>query len=295
MKKVAIFGKYINDSFFPYLERMIKDLQGNGVSLLAEKNFAAFLRDTYKYAAFFQDTFDKDTLQEKQPDLLLSIGGDGTFLDTVEYVRDSGIPIAGINTGRLGFLANIPVVEIEAAMRYIREGNYDIESRNVLHLQVIGKEFNDFAYGLNEISIQKTDLSSLLRIHAYVGSCYLTTYWADGLLVATPTGSTAYSLSGGGPIVSPGCRNILLTPICPHNLSIRSLVIPDDAVIRLHVEARTGDFMLGVDSHLQRMEDTCTLEIVSGDFKINVVKFPGHNYYETLRNKLGWGEDRRNK
>ena len=134
----------------------------------------------------------------------------------------------------------------------------------------------------------------MLKIHAYIGDIYLTTYWADGLIVATPTGSTAYSLSGGGPIVSPACKNIILTPVCPHNLTMRTLVVPDTAVIRLKVEGRSGDFMLSLDSRLERMSDDCEIEITTGDFKINVVKLPGHDYYETLRDKLGWGGDIRN-
>ena len=144
--------------------------------------------------------------------MLLSIGGDGTFLDTVLYVRDSGVPVLGINCGHLGFLANVSVAEIEDAIEYISAGKYDTQQRSLVGLQVEGSDFSGFHFGLNEVSIQKTDRSSLLRIHAYVDDVYLTTYWADGLIVATPTGSTAYSLSGGGPIVSPECQAIVLTP-----------------------------------------------------------------------------------
>lgn len=281
--------------FFPYFRHLIEELKERGVVLTGEQGFAQLLEREYQYRAFPDGVFSKDTLGSKNVDLLLSIGGDGTFLDSVLYVEDSGIPILGINSGRLGFLANVPATEIAEAAAYICLGEYEVEQRSLLRLQVKGEKFPGFSYGLNEVSIQKTDTSSLLRIHAYIGEVYLTTYWADGLIVATPTGSTAYSLSGGGPIVSPVCRTILLTPVCPHNLSMRSLVVPDDAVIRLDVEGRNGEFILGLDSRIERVKDDCILEISRGDFQINVVKFPGHPYYETLRNKLGWGEDRRNR
>ena len=164
----------------------------------------------------------------------------------------------------------------------------------MIGLLVDGKPYGGLNYALNEISILKTETSSLLKVHAYIGEFYLTTYWADGLIIATPTGSTAYSLSGGGPIVSPDCRNIILTPICPHNLSMRPLIVPNDVVIRLKVEGRSGDFMLGLDSRMQKMNDDCELTVTAGNFKINVVRLQNHNYYKTLRNKLMWGEDKRN-
>ena len=155
--------------------------------------------------------------------------------------------------------------------------------------------FAEFNYALNEISVLKTERSSLLKVHAYIGEEYLTTYWADGLIVATPTGSTAYSLSCGGPIVAFGCDNLIITPVSPHNLNMRPLILPGNVQIRLKVESRSGDFMLSADSRMQRMSDNHELFISSGDFKMNVVKMPDHSYYDTLRNKLNWGEDKRNK
>ncbi len=295
MKRVAVYGKSVDAVFYPYLRRLLEGLKEREVTLIGEEDFAGFLESVYGCRHFFDDFFSDSSLREKDVDLLLSIGGDGTFLDTVLYVRDSGIPVLGINSGHLGFLANVSVSEIEAAIDYISAGKYDMEQRSLVGLQVEGGDFPGFHFSLNEVSIRKTDRSSLLRIHAYVDEVYLTTYWADGLIVATPTGSTAYSLSGGGPIVSPECRVIILTPVCPHNLSMRALVIPDNAVIRIVVEGRCGEFILSLDSREEKMKDSCTIRIAAGNFKINVIKFPGHNYYETLRNKLGWGEDKRNE
>ena len=293
-RSITIYGKTIQDEFFPYLEKMLCRIKAEGIALDYEVGFAAFLAEHFGCRDWFRQLYRQADFPREDTALLLSIGGDGTFLDAVLYVRDSGIPVLGMNTGRLGFLANISVDEVDEAVEYICGGMYDTEPRDVLGLKVKGGNFPGFTYGLNEVGVHKTDSSSMLKIHAYIGDIYLTTYWADGLIVATPTGSTAYSLSGGGPIVSPACKNIILTPVCPHNLTMRTLVVPDTAVIRLKMEGRSGDFMLSLDSRLERMSDDCEIEITTGDFKINVVKLPGHDYYETLRDKLGWGGDIRN-
>lgn len=292
--RVAVFGKSISEDFFPNLCRMVERLEERGVDLVCEQAFAAFLRERFNYRHGACRCFDKSSLVEQGVDLLLSVGGDGTFLDSVVYVKGSGIPVLGVNGGRLGFLANISADEIDDAVDCLCTGRYTTEQRNVLRAEVTGESFSGFNYALNEISILKTETSSLLKVHAYIDGVYLTTYWADGLIVATPTGSTAYSLSGGGPILSPDCRNIILTPICPHNLSMRPLVVPDSVKLKLKVDGRSGDFMLGLDARMKKMQDCCDVEVCTGDFKINVVKLLNHNYYETLRNKLMWGEDRRN-
>lgn len=295
MKRVAVYGRGVSEEFYPYLRRLLEGLRDKKIQLIGEERFVALLETAYGCGYFFDECFTGESLEIKEADLLLSIGGDGTFLDCVLYVKDSGIPVLGINSGHLGFLANVSVAEIEEAIEYIGRGQYETEQRSLVGLHVEGDHFSGFSYGLNEVSIQKTERSSLLRIHAFIDEMYLTTYWADGLIVATPTGSTAYSLSGGGPIVSPECRTIILTPVCPHNLNMRALVVPDQSVIRLEVEGRSGEFILSLDSRIERMKDNCIIRIAAGEFKINVIKFPGHNYYDTLRNKLGWGEDKRNK
>lgn len=292
---IAIFGRSINEDFLPYLKGLIDQLRASGGIVIGEEGFMRFLEENYGYSGVFAAAFNRSNLMEQNPELLLSIGGDGTFLDAAVYVKDSGIPILGVNTGRLGFLANVSVSEISQAVEAICAGNYSVEKRETLSLEVDGKILPGFDFALNEVSVLKTETSSLLKIHAYIGDVYLTTYWADGLIVATPTGSTAYSLSGGGPIVSPDCNNIILTPVCPHNLSMRPLLVPGDAVIRLVVEGRAGEFVLSMDSRVKRMEDNRELKVCSGNSAIHVVKLESHNYYETLRNKLMWGEDKRNR
>lgn len=291
---VAIFGRSINEDFLPYLKGLVNELKARGGVVIGEEGFMRFLEEKYNYSGAFDAGFNRNNLLVNRPELLLSIGGDGTFLDSAVYVKNSGIPILGVNTGRLGFLANVSVSEISQAVEAICSGNYSVEKREILCLEVDGKILPGFDFALNEVSVLKTETSSLLKIHAYIGEVYLTTYWADGLIVATPTGSTAYSLSGGGPIVSPDCNNIILTPVCPHNLSMRPLVVPGSAVIRLVVEGRAGEFVLSMDSRVKRMEDNRELRVCAGNSVINVVKLAPHNYYETLRNKLMWGEDKRN-
>lgn len=291
---VAIYGRNIEEPFIPYLKRLIEGLQKRGIDIICEEGFATLLQEKCGCVSGFCGTFGRDDLEKSRVALLLSIGGDGTFLDSVVYVKKSGVPVLGVNSGHLGFLANVPADEIENAIECIFTGDYTIEPRDMLQLQVDGRLVPGFDYALNEVGVLKAATSSLLRIHAYIGEIYLTTYWADGLVVATPTGSTAYSLSGGGPIVSPECQNIILTPICPHNLTIRPLVVPNTAEIILKVEGRSGDFVLSMDSRLRNMDDLHELRIRTGETKIQMVKLPCHNYYETLRNKLMWGEDKRN-
>lgn len=291
---VALYGKTIADDFFPYLQRLMQSLQHASIAVACEEEFAGLLEEKYRYMPGFCRTFNRKTWAESEVDILLSIGGDGTFLDSVEYAKDTATPILGVNSGRLGFLANVKAEEIEEAVGCIASGRYTLEEREMLQLEVDGQLAGGFDFALNEVGVLKAATSSLLKIHAFIGEVYLTTYWADGLVVATPTGSTAYSLSGGGPIVSPDCRNIILTPICPHNLSMRPLVVPNTARIVLKVESRSGDFVLSMDSRIRKMADSHQLTIFTSGSKVKVVSLHHHEYYETLRNKLKWGEDKRN-
>lgn len=292
---VAIYGKHIGKECLDYLKCLITSLQKHHISIICEEGFACLLKERFACVPGFVRIFGREGVSADEVAMLLSIGGDGTFLDSVVYVKDSGVPILGVNSGSLGFLANVRADEIEKAVECMTTGRYATEQREMLTLQVDGENLPGYDYALNEVGVLKAATSSLLNIHAYIGGVYLTTYWADGLVVATPTGSTAYSLSGGGPIVSPDCRNLILTPICPHNLSMRPLVVPNDAEITLQVESRSGDFVLSMDSRIRKMGDRHRLKIRTNERKIKVVTLEGYNYYETLRNKLMWGEDRRNK
>lgn len=291
---IAIYGKGLEEESAPWVAAILERLRKAGIDLVCEEGFAERLRCILPEQTLFKGRFHAGNLADHRPELLLSIGGDGTFLDSVLYVRESRIPVLGLNTGRLGFLAAVSSAEAEQAVQQIIDRKYERRERRLIRLKADGRDFPDFSYGLNEVGIHKTENSSMLKIHAYIGEIYLTTYWADGLVIATPTGSTAYSLSGGGPIVNPECRNFILTPVCPHNLAMRSLVVPDDVTIRLKVEGRAGEFTLSLDSRMRKMKDSTVVEVTAGEFGIEVAHLPEYNYYETLRNKLGWGEDKRN-
>lgn len=231
-------------------------------------------------------------------DLALSIGGDGTFLRTAAEIAYRKIPILGINTGRLGFLADIKFDDLDETLDEIFNNNYRIENRMLLKTTAITsliggeKESNDFdSYSLNEVAVLKQDTSSMLTIHAYIDGEYLTSYQADGLVVATPTGSTAYSLSIGGPIMVPTAPNIILTAIAPHSLNSRPLVVDSSCKIRLHVESRSDNFLVSLDGMSQTLSSDAVLEISKADYAQPVVKRRGHTFFETLRNKLMWGVD----
>lgn len=293
--KIALFGKSFSPEYRNEISELFTQLRQRECIVFCETHFAEYLCSVYGCCLNFDGYYDKNNFLSFKPDLLMSIGGDGTFLDAIAYVRDSEIPMIGINIGRLGFLANIAVNEKQEALDAILKGSYTIEKRDVIAITINDKPLSDFDYALNEVSIAKPDTASLLTIHTYIDGDYLTSYWADGLVVATPTGSTAYSLSGGGPIVTPECPNFILTPICPHNLNLRSLVVSNQVDIELQIESRSGDYILGMDSRFYKLSETTKLHIKRGPFQIHTLKLHDHNYYRTLRNKMMWGEDRRNR
>jgi NAD+ kinase len=225
---------------------------------------------------------------------MISLGGDGNMLDTVTHVRDSGIPILGINYGRLGFLANIGKEELHLAIDAIVNRKYVLEKRTLLHLDADFPLFGDTPYALNEFSIQKKDSSPMIKIHTYLNGEFLNTYWADGLIVSTPTGSTGYSLSCNGPVVFPDSHTFIITPISPHNLNIRPIVIPDNTIISFEVEGRTDGFLTTLDARRQIVPKESQLAIKKENFDINLIRLNENNFLQTLRDKLSWGLDKRN-
>jgi NAD+ kinase len=225
---------------------------------------------------------------------MLSIGGDGTFLETVSFVRDSTIPILGINTGRLGFLANVAKTEISEAIDSLARKKFTVEKRALLSVTKPENLFGEVNYGLNEITILKKDSSAMVTIHTYINGDYLNSYFADGLIVATPTGSTAYSLSCGGPLVMPGSQNFVITPIAPHNLNVRPLVISDNNIITLKVEGRSPNYLVSLDSRSETIDDSTELTLKKADFYIHLIKLENQHFFNTIRNKLLWGLDKRN-
>ncbi len=238
----------------------------------------------------FNDANDLDSSIE----FLVSLGGDGTLLDTVTLVRDKNIPVLGINFGRLGFLASIGKEDLATAVQALVKRSFVIDKRSLVHLDASEELFGDVPYALNEFAIHKTDVSPMIKIHTYLNGEFLNTYWADGLIVSTPTGSTGYSLSCNGPIVFPESGSFVITPVAPHNLNVRSIVVPDDNIISFEVEGRVDDFICALDSRRQLVNKTVQLAIKREAFTMSLVRLNENNFLQTLRSKLMWGLDTRN-
>lgn len=236
--------------------------------------------------------FDNFSKGDHEIDFLCSVGGDGTILETVSIVRDSGIPILAINTGRLGFLAGIGSSEIEEAIIAIEAGQYFLEARSILNLETSSDVF-DFNYALNDFVIHKKETSSMIVVHTYLNGEFLNSYWSDGLIVSTPTGSTGYSLSCGGPIISPKSDSFVITPIAPHNLNVRPIVISDDVVISFEIEGRASSYLASLDSRSQSITNDVHMAVRKADFYLNIIRMNDENFLSTLRNKLNWGYDKR--
>ena len=227
-------------------------------------------------------------------DFIFSLGGDGTILDTITYTNGAEVPIVGINLGRLGFLATTPGNEIARTFDMIRSQQFSIESRSLIHVDSNEQLFAPYNFGLNEFTILKKETSSMILIHTYVNGDYLNAYWSDGLIVATPTGSTGYSLSCGGPLVDPNTKNFIITPVSPHNLNVRPFIVSDRSVITFKIEARARQIMVSLDSRSQSVHDSVQISVKKEQFKAKLVRFNDSRYFDTLRNKLNWGLDARN-
>ena len=290
---VALFGKNLAPENSVYMRKLLDELLKNNVELLVCKPFLEMIADCIPESmqvAVFESYADL----KGKADMLFSIGGDGTILDAVPFVRDSGIPVLGINMGRLGFLSSISKDEISKAVAHVIAGDFSIEKRTLLELISPESVFGDVKYALNELSLIRNPEHSLLAIKVFVDDVYLNTYWGDGILLATPTGSTAYSLSAGGPIIAPNAHNFVITPIATHNLTVRPVVITDESVIRIQVEGREKKFVFSMDSRSGALDTSVELVVRKADFCINMVRMEGSDFFGTIRNKLMWGKDNRN-
>ena len=239
-------------------------------------------------------TFNSSSDMDDSIDCMISLGGDGTLLDTVTFVKDSGIPVLGINYGRLGFLANIGKEELHSAIEALVNRQFVTDKRTLLHLDANIPLFGDTPYALNEFSLHKKDTSPMIKIHTYLNGELLNTYWADGLIVATPTGSTGYSLSCNGPIVFPDSASFVITAVAPHNLNIRPIIIPDTNIVSFEIEGRTDGFLCTLDSRKEAVPKEVQIAIKKEEFGINLIRLNENNFLQTLRNKLSWGLDKRN-
>ncbi len=289
---IAIFGSPYPEHFSKYIQHLIKKLETEHINLIIEEEFSIFLENNIRFNKSISTFNSYETLKNKA-DFLLSIGGDGTLLKAVTYVRESEIPIMGINTGRLGFISSISADQIDDAITDILKGNYKINERTLLELSSDKNLFKEKNFALNEVAVSKKDTSSMIRIDAYVDDEFLNTYWADGLVVSTPTGSTGYSLSCGGPIIMPGTNNIIITPNAPHNLNVRPIVIGDNSVVKLKVEDRDQLALVSLDSRSRAFDSETELIIKKASFKIKLVQPQNNSFTKTIRHKLMWGLDKR--
>jgi NAD+ kinase len=292
--KVAIFGTTISPDFVPVLQRFFSFLNQNQIGIHIYRNFFKHLDAELSYVPQVDDFFDSHLDFDPSVKFIFSIGGDGTFLQSFLNTRNYHIPLVGVNSGRLGFLADISQEFLIDGLTDILEERYSVIERSLLEVQLEGAPDFEFNYALNEMTVLKTDSSSMININSKINGQFLNSVWADGLIIATPTGSTAYSLSVGGPILTPDSANFVITPIAPHNLTVRPVVVPDSSVIELQVEGRGSQYLTSLDSRSVNVDLKTTITIKKAGFKLKTLHLHNQNFYQTLRNKLMWGIDKRN-
>ena len=293
--KIGIYGQFYHENAGIYIQMLLDALQKREAEVLIEENFLEIINRNQDITKNFSSCSTFTNL-DKSFDFFFSIGGDGTILKAVTFVGDLGIPIVGINTGRLGFLATIQKEEMTESLNQILEGEYSISERTLLTVETIPKseEIQSLNFALNEVAVNRRNTTSMIKVETLVNDKYLTSYWSDGLIVATPTGSTGYSLSCGGPVIDPNANAFVITPIAPHNLNARPLVIPDSSIITLKVSGRENSFLASMDSRIATLEDETSIIIKKADFTIKLLQLNDDSFIKTLRKKLLWGEDKRN-
>lgn len=290
--KIAILGKPFGDEIIPYLQSLFDEVARQEAEVIIVDRFNAYLEGRVRLSPGTGVFTRGDDLTGVQ--YVFSIGGDGTLLDTVTYVGAKEIPILGINTGRLGFLATTPYDQVLPALDALFRGHFLIDSRSLIRVDSDPDIFDGINFGLNEFTILKRDTSSMIVVHTYLDGEYLNSYWADGLIVSTPTGSTGYSLSCGGPVVFPQTNNFVISPVCPHNLNVRPLVVADSSVISFEIEGRSQNFLVSLDSRSKPVDGAIQIAVRREGFAAKLIKPNQVNFMATLRNKLHWGMDRRN-
>lgn len=292
--KVAIYGQQYQKEAAAYVLDLLAELQRNEVEVVIEQDYRAALQRHQPLSDYA--TFSHNTGLDRSFDMFISVGGDGTILRAVTYVGDLGIPIVGINTGRLGFLSLFKKHEVRELVRVFTTGDYEITERSLVAIETdfdIPK-FQGRLYALNEVTVARKDTTSMITVETYLDDEYLTSYWSDGLIVSTPTGSTGYSLSCGGPVLMPDVRSLVLTPIAPHNLNARPLVISDDTIIRLKVSGREDFHLVSLDSRVATLKNGREIIVKKADFTIKMISFSAESFLKTIRTKLLWGQDQRN-
>jgi len=291
--KVAIYSRIIEEDHYGDVQLFFDELINHKIEPVIFSPFFEQIRHKINLPVS-PATFASSEQLTADIDFILSFGGDGTLLDTVTLVRDKGIPVMGINFGRLGFLAGIGRNELSVAVKSIRRRTFVVDKRTMIHVDADQPLFGPVPYALNEFAIHKRDTEPMIKIHTYLNGEFLNTYWADGLIVATPTGSTGYSLSCDGPIVFPESGSFVITPVAPHNLNVRPIVVPDDNIISFEIESRSEQIICALDSRREIVDKNVQLAVRKESFDLNLVRLNENNFLQTLRNKLSWGLDKRN-
>jgi NAD+ kinase len=290
--KIALHGLVLKAQYLPDLAHLFGELAKHQIEILVTEQLDRALRlvgaKSHGYWVIENQT------ELNSIDFLISIGGDGTLLDAVCLIGNREIPMLGLNTGRLGFLATVATDRISEAVENLASGNYQIVSRALISLQSNRKLFNGINFALNEFTIHKRDTSSMITVHTYIDGKYLNSYWSDGLIVSTPTGSTGYSLSCGGPLITPEAKNFVITPVSPHNLNVRPIIVSDESEISFEIEGRSEKFLISLDSRSTSISSDVKLSVKKERFSVKLVELPHYHFFDTLRQKLNWGFDMRN-
>ncbi|HRS53231.1 MAG TPA: NAD kinase [Bacteroidales bacterium] len=291
--RIAIYCKNNSELLVNFIEKLINTLKLHNCEVILNKFLLDIVNQNTNISNTYCKLFSENNILNNV-DLLLSIGGDGTLLDTISFIRNSGTPILGINIGKLGFISSITTEQFDVAISDIINKNYTINQRILLKVITSESKIDNLDIALNEVAIQKKDSSSMITIHTYVNDKFLNSYWADGLIIATPTGSTAYSLSCGGPIIAPNSNNIVITPIAPHNLTVRPIVIPDTEVVKMKISDKSLGYLISLDSRYYPGEPGDEIVVCKNNYTINFIELKNNDFYMALRNKLLWGKDVRN-
>jgi NAD+ kinase len=292
--QIVVYGRIGKKKDFPIIQSFFDILAEEGINAYVNKNYLESLKghiDFKNDVGIFEGYLDFKT---RIFDYVITFGGDGTILNAVAEVRDADVPILGINLGRLGFLASIEKEKIKEAINLLKTGRYSLSERTLLQMESNHPMFGNIPFALNDCTLLKRDTSSMIVIHTYINGAYLNSYWADGLIVSTPTGSTGYSLSCGGPIIFPNSGNFVITPVAPHNLNVRPIVISDSSIISFEVEGRAENFLCTLDSRFETITSDFQLAVRKCDFNINLIQLHGWSFMHTIREKLMWGNDTRN-
>lgn len=291
---LAIYSRQLKEKDQPYLQMLLQVIEEYGLYCMFYESYLIQLKENNYVTKSYDSYSSLEDLKAAKTDVIITLGGDGTILDTLTLVKNSEIPVMGVNLGRLGFLASTAKEYIKEAIESIVMGSFIVEKRSVLQLESEIDIFDGNCFALNDFTILKRDTSSMIVVHAYINGEFLNSYWADGLIVATPTGSTGYSLSCGGPIIFPNSGNLVITPVAPHNLNVRPIVIPDNSVVSFEIETRSDNFLCTLDARFKAIGVENQLAIRKADFQFMLIRMPEANFLSTLRTKLAWGLDSRN-